>query len=68
MDFNPKIYSGVKAGEIITGVITVLLVILKISGVIKISWWWAISPILILIAGVILFFGLLVWAMIHSGF
>lgn len=29
------------------GLLTIVLIVLKITGVISISWWWVFSPILV---------------------
>lgn len=50
----------------LTGVLTVVFVVLKLVGVIDWSWWWVLSPTLISLGLGLLFIGIYAIYLIHE--
>lgn len=55
-----------KSGLGITGVLTLIFVVLKLVGVVSWSWWWVFSPILIDIGLCILILGIFFIYVAHT--
>lgn len=54
------------------GLLTIVFIVLKLTGYIDWSWWWVLSPIWISVLGVVgitvlLMAGAFIWAMISVG-
>ena len=56
MEIRPEVKLTLTCGEGILQLATIILVILKLTGVIGWSWWWVLSPLIlnVIIAVIIL--------------
>lgn len=50
--------SSSSSGTGFTGLLTIVFIVLKLTGYIDWSWWWVLSPVWISIAFVALIFGI----------